>query len=293
MPCAAATSSLPNSLRIATFRRRNARDREASTHGPQAGRDEAIGRSHTDTRGRSSAARTGRTSTADGISPSTPTRRGPSPRRSKFDRDDHRPLRPGDARERRERDRLLRRRLVPPHVPRAALEDGQRLILHFGAVDHEATRLGERFARRARTKAATRRSAPTSPTCSTATASRRSSSARSTTRRTSPSRAASRTGSSSRTRSGTPHDRHLADRLDGSRPADADRIDPWGYKRTATAADFRRQYGDLLAAVRATPVFAGFCYTQFTDTYQEANGLLYMDRTPKLPIEQIRKATSG
>jgi hypothetical protein len=41
------------------------------------------------------------------------------------------------------------------------------------------------------------------------------------------------------------------------------------------------------------PLFCGFCYTQFTDTYQEANGLLYMDRTPKVPIEQIRKATSG
>ena len=34
-------------------------------------------------------------------------------------------------------------------------------------------------------------------------------------------------------------------------------------------------------------------YTQFTDTYQEANGLLYMDRTPKIPIEDIKRATSG
>ena len=67
----------------------------------------------------------------------------------------------------------------------------------------------------------------------------------------------------------------------------------WGYKRAATAREFGQQYADLLAAVRATPLFSGFCYTQFTDTYQEANGLLYMDRTPKVPIEQIRKATSG
>ena len=67
----------------------------------------------------------------------------------------------------------------------------------------------------------------------------------------------------------------------------------WGYKRAATAREFYQQYADLLAAVRATPLFSGFCYTQFTDTYQEANGLLYMDRTPKVPIEQIRKATSG
>jgi beta-galactosidase/beta-glucuronidase len=67
----------------------------------------------------------------------------------------------------------------------------------------------------------------------------------------------------------------------------------WGYKRAATAREFGKQYADLLAAVRAMPLFSGFCYTQFTDTYQEANGLLYMDRTPKVPIEQIREATSG
>jgi beta-galactosidase/beta-glucuronidase len=67
----------------------------------------------------------------------------------------------------------------------------------------------------------------------------------------------------------------------------------WGYKRATTTAELRKQYADLLAAVRAMPIFSGFCYTQFTDTYQEANGLLYMDRTPKLKIEDIRKATSG
>jgi hypothetical protein len=41
------------------------------------------------------------------------------------------------------------------------------------------------------------------------------------------------------------------------------------------------------------PALAGFCYTQFTDTYQEANGLLYADRTPKAPFEAIAEATSG
>ena len=29
-------------------------------------------------------------------------------------------------------------------------------------------------------------------------------------------------------------------------------------------------------------MFSGFCYTQFADTFQEANGLLYADRTPKI-----------
>ena len=50
---------------------------------------------------------------------------------------------------------------------------------------------------------------------------------------------------------------------------------------------------DLLNTVRSLPVLAGFCYTQFADTYQEANGLLYADRTPKFPIEQIALATRG
>ena len=31
----------------------------------------------------------------------------------------------------------------------------------------------------------------------------------------------------------------------------------------------------------------GYCYTQLTDVYQERNGLLDMDRNPKLPIEEI------
>ena len=46
-----------------------------------------------------------------------------------------------------------------------------------------------------------------------------------------------------------------------------------------------------MGTVRSLPLFAGFCYTQFTDTYQEANGLLYMDRTPKFPLDQIAVAT--
>jgi hypothetical protein len=45
--------------------------------------------------------------------------------------------------------------------------------------------------------------------------------------------------------------------------------------------------------VRSLGLFAGFCYTQFSDTYQEANGLLYADRTPKIPIQAIAIATAG
>jgi urease beta subunit len=38
-------------------------------------------------------------------------------------------------------------------------------------------------------------------------------------------------------------------------------------------------------------MFSGFCYTQFADTFQEANGLLCADRTPKVALDQIYAAT--
>jgi hypothetical protein len=72
-----------------------------------------------------------------------------------------------------------------------------------------------------------------------------------------------------------------------------DRAHTWGYSRVEDADDLARKYFKLLSAVRGSSLLAGFCYTQFTDTYQEANGLLYMDRTPKFPIEQIALATRG
>jgi beta-galactosidase/beta-glucuronidase len=67
----------------------------------------------------------------------------------------------------------------------------------------------------------------------------------------------------------------------------------WGYSEARDTDDLRRRYRALLDAVRGIEVFAGFCYTQFADTYQEANGLLYADRSPKFPLEEIAAATRG
>ncbi len=67
----------------------------------------------------------------------------------------------------------------------------------------------------------------------------------------------------------------------------------WGYARAKSPEDFAERYAELLAAVRAIPLFSGFCYTQFADTYQEANGLLFADRTPKFPLHEIAMATAG
>jgi beta-galactosidase/beta-glucuronidase len=67
----------------------------------------------------------------------------------------------------------------------------------------------------------------------------------------------------------------------------------WGYTRAESAEELETKYAALLKAVHKLPLIAGFCYTQLTDTYQEANGLLYMDRTPKIPLAAIHKATHG
>ena len=40
-------------------------------------------------------------------------------------------------------------------------------------------------------------------------------------------------------------------------------------------AEFIELFQQLLHTVIHTALFSGFCYTQFTDTFQEANGLLY------------------
>jgi len=48
-----------------------------------------------------------------------------------------------------------------------------------------------------------------------------------------------------------------------------------------------------MSTIHSLSILAGFCYTQFADTYQEANGLLFEDRTAKFPIEQIARATRG
>jgi beta-galactosidase/beta-glucuronidase len=67
----------------------------------------------------------------------------------------------------------------------------------------------------------------------------------------------------------------------------------WGYSRVQSGEDLAERYGELLAAVNSLTLFSGFCYTQFTDTYQEANGLLRADRTPKFSLEEMSAATRG
>jgi hypothetical protein len=79
----------------------------------------------------------------------------------------------------------------------------------------------------------------------------------------------------------------------GMAVAEPERAEIWGYSRCNTPEVFVKRYTDLLHAVRSLDLLAGFCYTQFADTYQEANGLLNADRSPKIPLELIAEATSG
>jgi beta-galactosidase/beta-glucuronidase len=67
----------------------------------------------------------------------------------------------------------------------------------------------------------------------------------------------------------------------------------WGYSRVESTRSLERNYGELLCVVNSLGLMAGFCYTQFADTYQEANGLLYSDRTPKFALDRMARATKG
>jgi len=64
----------------------------------------------------------------------------------------------------------------------------------------------------------------------------------------------------------------------------------WGYSQAESQEEFAQLYEKLLYTVIHTALFSGFCYTQFADTFQEANGLLNADRSPKIPLERIAAA---
>ncbi len=67
----------------------------------------------------------------------------------------------------------------------------------------------------------------------------------------------------------------------------------WGYSVVTSADEFAAVVGGVFEAVLSSPLVAGFCYTQLTDTLQESNGLLRGDRSPKVPIEALRAIITG
>jgi beta-galactosidase/beta-glucuronidase len=67
----------------------------------------------------------------------------------------------------------------------------------------------------------------------------------------------------------------------------------WGYVRCSTLEEFADLCCALIEVVGTTAMFSGFCYTQFADTFQEANGLLTADRQPKIPFERLALCVRG
>lgn len=78
--------------------------------------------------------------------------------------------------------------------------------------------------------------------------------------------------------------------LPSDSPSDAK---AWGYARFEDAEEYAARCCELIEVARTTGMFSGFCYTQFADTFQEANGLLFADRTPKFPLERLLAAVRG
>ncbi|MEU5088422.1 sugar-binding domain-containing protein [Streptomyces sp. NPDC021356] len=62
----------------------------------------------------------------------------------------------------------------------------------------------------------------------------------------------------------------------------------FGYDTVAGPEAFAERTAALVAAAVDSGL-AGFCYTQFTDTEQETNGLLTAEREPKIPVARLRE----
>jgi len=63
----------------------------------------------------------------------------------------------------------------------------------------------------------------------------------------------------------------------------------WGYgNQVRTEEEFLKRYEGITQAIKNLPYVCGFCYTQITDVQQEVNGLLTIDRKPKVNMDSIR-----
>lgn len=68
----------------------------------------------------------------------------------------------------------------------------------------------------------------------------------------------------------------------------------WGYNGTVADEEaFLRRFNGIVRAAQNASILSGYCYTQLTDVFQEANGLLTMDRKPKVDPANIRMINDG
>ena len=69
--------------------------------------------------------------------------------------------------------------------------------------------------------------------------------------------------------------------------------DTWGYSTVHSDEECAALLGEVFGALRDCPGVVGYCYTQLLDTLHETNGLLTIDRKPKLPLDVIRGIVTG
>jgi beta-galactosidase/beta-glucuronidase len=74
------------------------------------------------------------------------------------------------------------------------------------------------------------------------------------------------------------------------KPRDSD--DWFGYGQFSSPEEVLQRYEALTAALLESTALAGYCYTQLTDTEQESNGLLTVEREPKLDCDLVRAINS-
>ncbi len=69
-----------------------------------------------------------------------------------------------------------------------------------------------------------------------------------------------------------------------------DAVDGWGYGDSVKGEeDFLNRFDELVTAIKKFDYCAGYCYTQFTDVQQEKNGLLTIDRKPKVSLKRLKE----
>ena len=83
--------------------------------------------------------------------------------------------------------------------------------------------------------------------------------------------------------------RAAAESADEAEDEDEKEETTWGYTTAAGPEDFEARLRRAFGALQASPHLAGFCYTQLTDTMQEANGLVDARRRPKIAAKVIRE----
>ncbi len=67
----------------------------------------------------------------------------------------------------------------------------------------------------------------------------------------------------------------------------------WGYGvGCKDEAELCARFKGFYEAIKKMPGVSGFCYTQLTDVFQEVNGLLDMDRKPKISMASIKEILS-